>query len=147
MAESWNLAPYLTVADGAAAIAFYERAFGATLVTKHLADDGKRVLHGHLDIHGATLLLSDDFPEHRGGKRNDALTYGGTPVTLHLDVPDAVAVAQRAAAHGATITMPVEPQFWGDVYGQFVDPFGLAWSVRTAKPAAAAHASAGGAAD
>jgi len=141
MAESWSLVPYLVVADGAAAVAFYERAFGATLVNKHPADDGKRLLHAELNIHGATLMLSDDFPEHRGGKRSDALSYGGTPVTLHLAVPDAVAVAQRAVEYGATITMPVELQFWGDVFGQFVDPFGLIWSVRTSKPAAVAQAS------
>jgi hypothetical protein len=27
--------------------------------------------------------------------------------------------------------MPVEEQFWGDRYGQIVDPFGHHWSIAT----------------
>lgn len=32
-------------------------------------------------------------------------------------------------AAGATITMPVGEQFWGDRYGPLTDPFGHLWSI------------------
>jgi len=32
---------------------------------------------------------------------------------------------------GAKIKMPVADMFWGDRYGQIVDPFGHHWSVAT----------------
>ena len=35
----------------------------------------------------------------------------------------------RAVAAGATITMPLADQFWGDRYGQLKDPFGHSWSI------------------
>jgi PhnB protein len=131
MAEKWQLTPYLTVPDAAAAIRFYQDALGAKLVNSVPTEDGKKLMHVEMSIHGAKLYLSDDFPEWHDGKRHDAKSIGGTPVTLHLEVPDAVAVANYAAQHGATIVMPVEKQFWGDIYGQFTDPYGLVWAVLT----------------
>ena len=38
---------------------------------------------------------------------------------------------QRAAAAGATITMPVSDQFWGDRSGCLQDPFGHLWMIST----------------
>ena len=32
---------------------------------------------------------------------------------------------------GATLVMPVERQFWGDLYGIVEDPFGHRWSIAT----------------
>ena len=37
----------------------------------------------------------------------------------------------RAVAAGAKMTMPLTDMFWGDRYGQLVDPFGHCWSVAT----------------
>ena len=37
----------------------------------------------------------------------------------------------RAAAAGATVIMPPWDAFWGDRYGQVVDPFGHVWSMAT----------------
>jgi uncharacterized glyoxalase superfamily protein PhnB len=55
----------------------------------------------------------------------------GSPVTLHLYVDNADAAAERAVKAGAKISMPVAEQFWGDRYGQLVDPFGHRWSIGT----------------
>ena len=38
---------------------------------------------------------------------------------------------QQAVDAGATITMPVEDQFWGDRFGKVTDPFGHDWSIAT----------------
>ena len=42
-----GVTPYLSVRDGRAneASQFYQRAFGAAEVRRHMADDGKRLLH------------------------------------------------------------------------------------------------------
>ena len=34
---------------------------------RHLADDGKRIMHAHLKLNGGSLMLNDDFQEYRDG--------------------------------------------------------------------------------
>lgn len=123
------LSPHIAVSNGIAAIEFYKKAFGATELTKHMAPDGKRVMHAALAINGAVLMLSDDFPEYRDGKGGTPEALGGSPVTLHLQVTDADAVFNQAVAAGATVRFPLQDQFWGDRYGQVTDPFGHHWSI------------------
>jgi PhnB protein len=127
MGPTSGVTPYLTIKDGAAsaAVAFYVRAFGATEVFRHPADDGKRLLHAHLLINGASVMLSDDFPEYRDG------LPAGDPsgVTLHLQVADADVVWNQALAAGAVEVLALADQFWGDRYGKIRDPFGHGWSI------------------
>jgi len=73
-------------------------------------------------------MLMDDFPEW-GSLGPKALK--GTPAVLHLYVTDADAAIQQAVAAGAQVTMPAADMFWGDRYGQVVDPFGHRWSIAT----------------
>lgn len=127
------LSPHIAVSNGMAAIEFYTKAFGATELTKHMAPDGKRVMHAALAINGAVLMLSDDFPEYRDGKGGTPEALGGSPVTLHLQVTDADAVFNQAVAAGATVRFPLQDQFWGDRYGQVTDPFGHHWSIGAPK--------------
>ena len=123
-----GVAAHLTIRDGRGdeAVRFYEKAFGAKEEMRHLADDGKRLMHAHLTINGGSLMLNDDFPEFREGG-GDVPAPGG--VTLHIQVPDADAVWGKALAAGATVKFPLEDQFWGDRYGQLEDPFGFTWSI------------------
>jgi len=124
-----GLTPYLTVSDAKAAIEFYKNAFGAKEITRHSAPDGGKLMHVHLDINGSALYFADDFPEFMGGKSRTPQAFGGTPVTLHLHVENGQETWDRAIAAGVTVTMPFQEQFWGDLYGQFVDPFGHQWSI------------------
>lgn len=122
-----GLAPHLTVAGAADAIAFYKRAFGAEEMVRLPAPDGK-LPHASVRINGCMVMLVDEMP--------DAGVFGpkalkGAPVHMHLSVTDAHAVAARAIAAGATLRMPVERQFWGDVYGMVEDPFGHVWAIAT----------------
>ncbi|MGD9815171.1 MAG: VOC family protein [Hyphomonadaceae bacterium] len=117
--------PYLTVKGGKAAIAFYTRAFGATEEYRAYAEDGERIMHARFRINGFAVLLSDDFPEFRGG--GDAPAPAA--VTLHIEVDDADLWWNRAVEAGAQIVMPLADQFWGDRYGQLRDPFGHTWSI------------------
>jgi PhnB protein len=122
-----SLTPYLIVADGAGAIAFYERAFGAKLRLRLARPDGK-IGHAELDIGGSVVMLADEYPA-MDAKAPGA--YGGTPVSLHLYVTDADAVAAKAVAAGAVLKRPVADQFYGDRLGTLPDPFGHVWHVST----------------
>jgi PhnB protein len=127
------LTPYLTVDNADSAIAFYKRAFGAKELARHAAPDGKKLMHAALDINGSLVMLCDDFPEYRGGKAGHPNALGGSGVTLHLDLPDVDAAFKKAVEAGASVTMPLADQFWGDRYGQLKDPFGHQWSLATRK--------------
>ncbi|MBV9103734.1 MAG: VOC family protein, partial [Candidatus Eremiobacteraeota bacterium] len=84
---NWRIIPHITVDDANAAIAFYERTFGARVIHRYTVPDGDKILHAALDFHGAELFLSDDFPEYSRQPSSPA-ALGGSPVLLHLDVPD-----------------------------------------------------------
>lgn len=128
-----GLTPHITIRDGraAAAIDFYVAAFGAEEARRMPAEDGRKLMHAHLIVNGGSLMLNDDFPEYRGGAPLDAPS--GT--TLHLQVADADAAFARAVAAGAAVHMPLTDMFWGDRYGQVIDPFGHTWSIGAAIPA------------
>ncbi len=119
--------PYISVHDGAAAIEFYKRAFGATERYRLTAPDG-RLGHAEIEIGGSSLMLADEYPEYdRTGPR----TLGGTPVTLTLAVPDVDAVVARAVELGAVLEIPVADMFYGSRSGTILDPFGHRWNIQT----------------
>lgn len=122
-----GVTPHITIRDGRAAeaIAFYTRAFGASEVHRQPADDGKRLLHAHMLVNGGSLMMHDDFPEYMGGKPSEPPAC----VVLHLQVDDPDAAFERAVAAGAEVRLAMADQFWGDRYGQVVDPFGHLWSI------------------
>jgi PhnB protein len=93
------------------------------------------ITHAHLVINDGSVMLSDDFSSVRGGKSSTPQALGGSPVTIHLQMPDVDSFWERAVGAGATVTMPLADQFWGDRYGQMVDPFGHKWSVGQRKEA------------
>jgi uncharacterized glyoxalase superfamily protein PhnB len=95
------------------------------LVCAHAAG---RIMHACLRLNGSTVMLSDEFPDH--GMVGPA-ALGGSPVTIHLMVHDVDAAFARAVAAGATVTMELADQFWGDRYGSLRDPFGHHWSLAT----------------
>jgi len=123
------LIPYLVVSDAAGAIEFYKHAFGAVELARHHAGDSTQISHAHLLINGGSVMLSDDFSAMMGGASATPEALGGSPVTLHLQLADVDAFWERALAGGATVAMELADQFWGDRYGQVVDPYGHKWSL------------------
>jgi len=122
-----TLTPHLICEGAAQALDFYVRAFGAVELAR-LDGPGGRIMHAQLRIGDSTIMLADDWPD---GGCPGPRALKGSPVFLHLYVPDVDAAMARAAAAGATVTMPVTDMFWGDRYGQLTDPFGHRWSVAT----------------
>jgi PhnB protein len=125
-----GLTPHIQIGDkrAAEAIEWYTKAFGATEMRRQAASDSDpRLLHAHLIINGASLMLHDEFPEYVGPA--DVGAAGGSGLTLHLQVDDTDAWFDRAVKAGARAAMPPADMFWGDRYGQVVDPFGYRWSI------------------
>ena len=122
-----NVTPYLIVADGAGAIAFYQQAFAASLRLRLDRPDGK-IGHAELVIGDSVIMLADEYPPLAA--RGPA-AYGGSPVGLHLYVEDADAVTARAVAAGARLVHPVEDKFYGDRLAEIEDPFGHRWYIST----------------
>jgi PhnB protein len=126
--EGYNtVTPYLAVEDAAAAIEYYKKAFGAKERVRMDAPDGK-IGHAELEIGDSIVMLSDPFPQ---ASTKPPKELGGTSASVFLYVEDVDSVVQDAIDAGATITMPVEDQFWGDRFGSVTDPFGHLWSIAT----------------
>ena len=126
-----RLSPHL-VCDGAAdAIEFYVAAFGAQELMRLPGENG-RLMHAAISINGSSVMLVD---EDRSYGLLSPKALGGSPVTIHLIVPDVDAAFDRAVAAGATAGMPVAEMFWGDRYGVLEDPFGHLWSLATPQAA------------
>jgi len=119
--------PSLSLDGAAAAIDFYERAFGADVLGRMDAPDGK-VAHALLQIGDSYVMLADAFPQSSCRPPSE---LGVTSVSIFLYVDDVDAVVDRAVSGGATVTVPVDDMFWGDRWGKITDPFGHEWEVAT----------------
>jgi len=124
-----TLTPYLTVKGAREAIAFYQKALGATELFT-MPGPGGAVMHAELQVGTSRLMLAEENPQ-MGTK--SPKTIGGSPVSVFIYTEDVDADIKRAEAAGATVTMPAADQFWGDRFGAFEDPFGHQWSVATHK--------------
>ena len=122
-----TISPYLAVDDAAEAIAYYKKAFGAQETVRMDAPDGK-IGHAELKIGDSHVMLSDPFPQ---ASTKPPKELGGTSASIFMYVEDVDEVVQTAVDAGATVTMEVEDQFWGDRFGSITDPFGHSWSIAT----------------
>ena len=126
--EGYNtVTPYLAVDDAAQAIEYYKKAFGAKERVRMDAPNGK-IGHAELEIGDSLVMLSDPFPH---ATTRPPKELGGTSGSVFMYVEDVDAVVKKAVDEGATITMEVADQFWGDRFGSIQDPFGHSWSIAT----------------
>jgi PhnB protein len=119
--------PYLCARGAAQAIEFYKQVFGA-IETGRIDEPDGRIGHAEIRVGGAPIFIADEFPEI-GVLSPHSL--GGSPVTIHLMVEDVDAVAERAAAAGATLLRPVADQDYGHRNAKLADPFGHIWMIST----------------
>lgn len=128
--------PYLVIRGATDAIDYYRRAFGAELVMRVDAPDG-RPMHVEMRVGPAHFMFTE---EQLACQALGPLSLGGSPCSVLIHVPDADATVEAAVAAGARIAMPVQDQFWGDRSGEIVDPFGHRWLVATRREALTAEA-------
>ena len=122
-----TVTPYLTVKNAAAALDFYERAFGAT-VTMRMDGPGGKIMHAEFLLEGSPVMLSDEFPE-MGATSPE--TIGGVASSLMIYLENVDARFEQAIAAGATVEKAVKDQFYGDRSGTLKDPFGHRWTLAT----------------
>ena len=121
---------HICVRDGEAALSFYEKAFGAATTYKVMADDGKRILHANMAVHGGEVMLHDEFPEFNSVVPSPA-ALNGTTFAISINLPEPVdvdAAIAKAAAAGAEVILPPGDMFWGARYGRVKDLFGHVWA-------------------
>lgn len=125
-AGSGGLCPYIAVRDAKAAIDFYVKAFGAKELFRLTDPADGRIGHAELSLGKSILMISDEYPDF-GARSPESI--GGSPVKLHLDVPDLDHVYNAALAAGASVLRKPEKQFHGCRQAMIADPFGYSWFI------------------
>ena len=120
-----TVTPRLVVADGAAAIAFYAKAFGAQPIGERFTGPGGELIHAEIRIGNSVVMITEDAvdgpvssPQRLGGK---------VTCVMALYWEDVDAAWERAVAAGAAVIYPLEDQFYGERGGRVRDPFGQQW--------------------
>jgi len=110
----------------------YQKIFNGTLHDISRFGDGNfpipeeqknRIMHARLTFGENMLMLSDCRP--------DDTVIPGNCVHLSIGLKDEVvarSVFDQLAVDGK-VEMPMEKQFWGALYGQVVDKFGINWMI------------------
>jgi PhnB protein len=124
-----SVTAYLTVGDGARALDFYTKAFGAK-VTERMPGPGGKLMHAEFRIGDSVVMLSDEFPQ--GGTKSPQ-SLGGASGSVFIYTPDVDAAFKRAVDAGCQVAMPLMNMFWGDRFGKLIDPFGHHWGLATHK--------------
>lgn len=119
-----QIAPFLAVRRGVLAVAFYQRAFGAVVLSR--VEDEKGEVVARLSVGGAEFWLADESPIHSNFSPE---SLKGSSVRMILTVEDPDSAFERAVATGATVIMPVSDQSYGWRLGRVVDPFGHHWEI------------------
>jgi len=120
--------PRLSFKSAAKAIEFYKKAFGAKETFRFENELG--VGHAEMMIGDSVIMFAEEWPE---GGRYSAETWGHSPVSMVINVPDVDAFVEHAVAAGAKLLHPVADQFYGYREGTLLDPFGYTWGVHTVK--------------
>jgi PhnB protein len=117
-----SIQPELWAERAGEAVAFYESAFGATVL--HLVGQGDDVV-AQLSVGDAAFWVAAASPAM---KRFSPEAIGGATGRTLLLVDDPEAVARRAVVAGATEISPVQDEH-GWRLGRIRDPFGHEWEI------------------
>lgn len=121
-----TVTPSLTCRDAAKAIDFYKKAFGAQELMRMPSPDGK-ISHAEIKIGDSVVFINDEFPGRTAAPEPTATPSN----SLFLYVEDVDTVFNQAVTAGAKSTMPLQDMFWGDRFGNLLDPFGHHWGLAT----------------
>ena len=112
----------------AAALKFYEGAFGAETLDEPFVDPDGNVVHSEMRIGDSVVFLTD---EGGGEGIAPASARGQVTAIMALNVPDVDTLWQRAVGAGCEVIFPLADQFYGDRGGRLRDPFGHQWMLST----------------
>ncbi len=115
----------LVVKDSKAAMAFYEKVFGAKELYRLNTPDGG-ITYAEFKIGNTVIMIADENP--RWGN-TCPVTLGGTAVVLNVLVDDPDATVTKAVAEVGEVQVPVADQVYGYRAGRNQDPAGHLWIV------------------
>ena len=118
--------PCLTVYDVNAAVAFYQAAFGAELISSHSGADASVSVHATIKIGNSLIALNQEAAELG---LLSPLSTGVSAGQIHLYVEDVETSWNRAIEAGAVVRTPLFDAYWGDRTGILADPNGQLWSI------------------
>ncbi len=116
--------PWLSVSNGAQAVEFYKKAFGAIEVYHLESPDGAVV--AKLTVDDAGFWLSGEAPEEASPTVEPAAGNGSVRMILTVADPDALFA--RAIDAGGLEVFPVGEEY-GWRLGRLTDPYGHTWEV------------------
>jgi len=116
----------LTVFNVDSAVAFYQAAFAAELLTRHNGADETVAIHATIKIGNSIIALSVEAPEQ--GILSPA-SLGVCCNQAHLYLDDVDASWERAVEAGAQVHTPLYDAYWGDRTGILQDGNGYLWSM------------------
>ena len=114
----------LTVVDVDTAIAFYQAAFAAEVLTRHTGAGEEVAIHATIKIGNSIIALNQEAPE-QGIMAPISLGASGGQVHLYVDSVDAS--WERAIEAGALVHTPLYDAYWGDRTGILLDGNGRGW--------------------
>lgn len=113
------------------AMEFYKDVFGGELEMSTIGEapdmpgmpevDKNWIMHSSLDG-GAVKLMASDSPKASDKSAKVELSLTGTDESVMKKMFDDL-------ADGGTVKMPLEKQFWGDLFGSLQDKFGVDWNM------------------
>jgi PhnB protein len=123
---------HLVQDDCARAIEFYKKAFGAKEGLR-MPGPGGKIVHAEVVIGSSRLMMSDEMDPMPGqpGVYKSPKSAGLNTGALFLYVPNVDKWFNRAVEAGCTVRSPLMDMFWGDRFGQVIDPFGHTWGMAT----------------
>lgn len=127
-----TLTPYLNFnRETKPAMEFYQSVLGGKLFMQTFGETGMPVkpedkdliVHARLDNEALSFMASD------GGAMHEV--YMGDNIHMSIMGSDEPLLTKyfNALAEGGKIDMPLAKQFWGDIYGQLTDKFGVHWMI------------------
>ncbi|MFH9009306.1 VOC family protein [Streptomyces afghaniensis] len=127
-----RLNPYLSFnGDARQALEFYKDVFGGTLSLNTYGDFGQaeapnadKIMHGMLETPGGFTLMGADNPPGME-------SAPGQPFSVSLSGDDDAELRGywEKLSEGGSVSVPLETQMWGDVFGMCTDRFGVPWMV------------------
>ncbi len=132
-----RLNPYISF-DGNAreAMEFYAGALGGTLRISTFGEFGAddqaiagKVMHGMLETDSGFTLMGADTPPGMPYNPGDNIA-----ISLSGDDEAELRGYWDKLSEGGTVTVPLEKQMWGDVFGMLTDQFGIGWMVNIGPP-------------
>ena len=128
-----TVTPHLVLDDCAGAIEFYKKAFAARELMRMPGPDGK-IAHAEIQVGTSRVMMNDEMPSMgQPGVYKSPRAAGLSTAALFLYVTDVDKWYDRAVKAGCTVKMALADMFWGDRYGQVIDPFGHTWGMATHK--------------